>query len=107
MAHLTGIKEGTSFEQLFIAWPTDRIGGSVRRVKLLGIIKEDLIRQLPRNIFPRPHGGHQLALFGGILMTVVRTDEQMIPSGELNNVINVLVCFAGDKNPVLPEHVLI
>src|SRR3989304_2725381 len=70
----------------------------VQRVEELRVVEQDLIRQRPRNIFPRPQRRHQLALFRRVLMAVIRTDDQMIFTGESGNVIDIL----GDLAPPAP-----
>ncbi len=50
----------------------------IERIEELRIVEEDFVRERRRNIFARAHGGDELALFGRILMTIVRADDQVI-----------------------------
>src|SRR5215471_7531796 len=78
---------------------------SVQRIKKLRIFEQDLVRERRRDVFTRPHSGHKLPLLGGILMTVIRADDQVICTCILRNILDVFVRLAGDKNAVFAEHV--
>src|SRR5262245_34152053 len=77
----------------------------IERIEELRIFEENLVRERRRDVFARPHSGDKLALLRWILMTVVRADDQVIRACILRNVLDILVCLAGDKNAVFAEHV--
>src|ERR1043166_6529176 len=80
---------------------------SIQWVKLARIVEQDSIRQRAWNVFPCSHGCYQLPFLGRILMAIVGSDQQMIFAAKSRDVIDILVRFAGDKNPILAKHVLI